>query len=299
VLPSTHHATDVEPLLNGREWATVFWLAVFLVVLLVNRDLRTSLWGVTRTLLTPILLVPLLLMAAYASAVVYIAAALGLWQRDLIGGTAVWYLTSAVALFFTITKIADDPRFMRRATRSAVGATILVEAFVNLYVFPLGVELFLIPFAILVAAMLALAEAMDQFANIRGPLRAVSSTVGFVLLINVVVRLLTTLTGGSLNHLAKSLALPVWLNLMVLPFIYVLGLYLVYQTAFVMLGFAPNATSQSVRRARVALLIGLRGRPYYLGDFGPPWPHRLNAADSYAEARRVVAELRHERDSLA
>ena|ERR1700726_340115 len=102
----------------------------------------------------------------------------------------------------------------------------------------------------------------------------------------------------GVSHLGKSLFLPVWLNLALIPFSYLLAIYLVYQSAFVALEFPGGATKDSVRRAKLALLVAVGPRPYVLGKFGPPWPYRLNKASTLAEARRVAADLRAERTAI-
>ena len=88
-----------------------------------------------------------------------------------------------------------------------------------------------------------------------------------------------------------------WLNLALIPFSYLLAIYLVYQSAFVALKFPGGATKDSVRRAKLALLVAVGPRPY-VRKFGPPWPYRLNKASTLAEARQVAADLRAERAVL-
>jgi len=52
------------------------------------------------------------------------------------------------------------------------------------------------------------------------------------------------------------------------------------------------------RRAKRALLLSVGFRPYVLGEFQAPWPYRLNAAPTLADARRVASELRAARESV-
>jgi hypothetical protein len=283
--------------LNNREWATLIWLSVLLAFALTNADVRAAFGNFFRTLAAPILLKSLLLMAAYVAAAVYAAYPLGAWDLDLMGATAVWFLTSAVGVWNTITNVACDAQYLRKAVKRAVAVTILFEALVNLYVFPLGVELVLVPFLTIVAAMSALVGLEPEFEILRRPLGAILSMGGLVIVIFAVVEAITDLSNGQASHLLKAVALPVWLGLALLPFIYGFGLYVVYQTAFVRLAMAFNATPAAIRRARLALLLGVRAKPYYLGTFAEPWPKRLNAAVSHKDARRVVAELCADRDS--
>jgi hypothetical protein len=68
--------------------------------------------------------------------------------------------------------------------------------------------------------------------------------------------------------------------------------------AFLQLSFARPDTPQAFRRAKLALILGARGRAHDLVELRSPWPRRLVNAPSLVDARRVVAELRAREGSV-
>jgi hypothetical protein len=119
-----------------------------------------------------------------------------------------------------------------------------------------------------------------------------AGAVGIGLLVFATVHWIGAISVPNLPRLGKSLILPMWLNLTLIPLSYAIALQLVLQGAFVDIAAAPNATRTSRWRAKLAVILGVGPRAYVLGDFGAPSPFELNAATTLADARRVARSLR-------
>ncbi|HXW59236.1 MAG TPA: hypothetical protein VEJ23_07130 [Solirubrobacteraceae bacterium] len=281
--------------LNSREWAVAIWLAVGILACLTQPDLRRSFGSVVRSLLKPKLAVCFLAMGAYITIVVDVAARVDLWRPNMIGATIVWFFGSALVLLSAFVEAPKNPHYIRSAFVRAAGVAVLVEAFVNVYVFPLGVELLFVPVVAVLAMSAAVAEAKPELARARGLLHSLLSALGIGLLLYVTARVAGNLSSSSLALLLRDLALPIWLSVMLLPYVYLVGLLSTYEVAFLRLRFADPATPRDLRRAKLALILGVRGRARDIAGLTAPWPRRLVAAPTLADARRVVAELRAER----
>ncbi len=287
--------------LNSREWATVIWAMIAVLWMLTRAEIRASMLNVVRVAFGKTIVVPASAMLAYIAAVVFAASRVGLWEVRLIGATLAWMVASALLGFFKVLRIPEERHYFRAALRRSFEITALVDIYVNLFVLPLWAELILVPFATLLAAMVAVAEISPELAGkdydtTRSCLKSLMGIFGIALLLYATIHVANDLSSSSgLSHLGKSLILPLWLNLALIPFMFLLAIRLVYETAFVMLGFPANTTRASVRRARLALLLSVGARPYVLGEFGAPWPYRLNHARTLGDARKVAAELRAER----
>ena len=84
---------------NNRQWAVLLWLGVLLGLALARPDLRSSVRGLVRTALDPVLLLPLAMMAAWVAGLGYAAAIVGLWESDLATDTAFWFVFAGLILF--------------------------------------------------------------------------------------------------------------------------------------------------------------------------------------------------------
>jgi hypothetical protein len=269
--------------------------------MMTRTEIRASLFNVVRVVLGRTIVVPASIMLAYIVAVVFVASRIGLWESRLIGATLAWIVASALLGFFKVVEIPKQRYYFRSALRRAVEITALVDAYVNLFVLPFWAEMILIPFLTFLTMLIAVAEVSPElegkyYDTTRSCLRSLMNTLGLALLAYATIRVVNELSSSSgLGHLGESLLLPLWLNLALMPFMYLLAIWVVYQTAFMMLGFSGNATEASVRRAKFAVLRSVGPRPYVLGEFGPPWPYRFNRAETLAEARQVAADLQVER----
>ncbi len=256
--PAQEHFRWTEAL-NSREWATVIWAVIAVLWMLTHTEIRASLFNVVRTAFGRTIVVPASVMLAYIAAVVFAASRIGLWEVRLVGATLAWIVASALLGFFKVIRIPDERHYFRAALRRSFEIAVLVDAYVNLFVLPFWAELILIPSVTLLGAMVAVAEvspelAGEEYDTTRSCLKSLMGVLGIALLLYATIHVASDLSGPSgLSHLGKSLILPLWLNLALIPFMFLLAIRVVYETAFVMLGFPGNATKASVRRAKLAL----------------------------------------------
>lgn len=282
--------------MNNRELATVLWAGVVFVAIVSNRDLRSSLWSVVVSLLQPKLIIPLAVMFGYVYGLLRAGAAVGVWNSSLIADTVAWGMGSGVALFGWSVRIFKPGGSFRRVIRTSISSTILVEAFVNLYVFRLPVELLLLPIGALIAGMSAVAESDRQFAAakyapVKRLLAALTMTLGFIVIGWVVVKLGTGWREFNVPLNAEKVALPIWLTFGALPFVAAMGAFANYDTAFAMIRWASDDRRRRMR-ARVALAWELRLRARHVGAFNGMWCKELTAARSLEEARSVLRRFR-------
>src|SRR5579864_5562463 len=128
--------------LNNREWASLFWLSVILLSLILWRQTRGIVLGVVPTLASA-WIVWLVFTGLLAWTVVLVLAAyrFHVWSASLIKDTVIWCGSAAVALFFSLTNVSRRPHFFRMAALATLGFTPFLVFYLNLYVFPLPVEL--------------------------------------------------------------------------------------------------------------------------------------------------------------
>jgi hypothetical protein len=306
--------------LNNREWALLIWMAVALVLMLISRDLRHSLATVVKALLAAKIVGLFCATAAYVFVLVMLGRSLSLWTNALIGSTVLWFVGVALIMVMRSTRVSEETGFLRQKLIQAVGLAALVEGFANLYVFPLVIELILLPILFLLAGMAALAELKDEYVDVRKPLNKLLSLVGIGFLIYAVAHVASDVSGAHLGsalpkcacacraclsparaavvaHRAeltgdlRSLAMPVWLTVGLLPFIYTAGLMIAYETAFLPIDLCHWADARARRRAKLVLLLGVHFRARRLGEFRAPWPYRLVREPNVRAARRVIREF--------
>ena len=279
--------------LNNRELASLIWLAVAAAWVLSRRDLRSGIAGILKSLANPLLLLPLLGLQGWIALEIWAGGKLGLWNTDLVSNTVVWTVGTALVLYFNVNKAAEDPLFFRKTAKSALAASVFVEFFINLFVFGLFAELILQFVLIILILVDAFSSQKPEFQQLKKVLGALLVGVGFLFLGYTIVQFYAQWTQLDRQALFLKFALPAWLTIGVLPFIYVLSLYVVYDGA---LRGVNRATSDwRVRwRTRFVLVRDFRLRRNELRSFTWMWIKRAAVAPDVTGARAVVQQFRDE-----
>jgi hypothetical protein len=273
---------------NNREKATLIWLGIALVVVLLRMpDIRGLLWQSVKLFVHPRVLGSILLLAAWTVGLVAAAHTVGLWTVDERNDTVTWFVTVGIAFFFSLPKV-EEGGFFHHTARRAVAATAFVAAFVNLAQFGLIVELLLLPFVTFLVMLDAFTATRDEVAVVHRLGNRLLSFVGVCFLGYSAVRLVADFDPG---HTLRALVQPVWLAFGVMPFIYVVGLWSAYQQAFLRIDFRTDDPS-SRRRAKRALVRAANVRACELGGFATHWIGDLASAESSTDARAVMRRWR-------
>jgi len=284
-MPPTILATANQ--LNNREWASLAWLSLFAIWALTRAGVAKGLWDVVKVATSWKIWVPFVLFAAWIVGLCWLGEQARIWNDELVKDTLIWSLGPAIVALFSITEVGKKPHFFRRALLAAVGYTVLVEFFINLYVFSLPVELVLVPFVTVIVLMSLVAGIKQETVVIKRFLDVVAGLIGILLLGYVIVRLVGDWSQADKLGDLRELALPMWLSVGTLPFIYVLALVSSYELAFLRIGWQLDDPTAR-RRAKLALVIGLHFRSQAVANFGGSNLMELRSAQSVDQARRII-----------
>ena len=194
---------------------------------------------------------------------------------------------------FNVNKAAEDSLFFRKTAKSALAASVFVEFFINLFVFGLLAELIL-QFVLTILIMVdAYSNQKPEFQQLKKVLDALLVGVGVLFLGYTIVQFYAQWTQVDQQALLLKFALPAWLTIGVLPFIYVLSLYAVYEGA---LRGVDLATSdwRARWRTRFVLVRDFRLCRNELRSFTWMWIKRAAVAPDVTGARAVVQQFRNE-----
>ena len=264
----------------------------FVTWVLFKTNVASDLVGILKTWSTPKLLIPTLLLFACIGSEIVLGRRIGLWKHDLIKDSVVWVIGPAIGLFFGISDAGEKPHFFREAVLSTLKYSVFVEFYVNLVTFSLPIELVLVPVVTVITLLTVVAGKDEKFKPVRVLLNWVTALIGFGLLIAVSVRLAADWHHVDTLSDLRQLALPMWLTVGLMPYIFLLVLWATYGLLFVRINFATN-DKKARRRAKVALAFALNFRTHRVGQFGGPWLHQIGSASTFSQARSVVRQYRH------
>ncbi len=282
-------------MLNNRELAALIWISAGVVWAFSKTSVRKSFVGVIKAFFKPQILLPLVAMFAWVGLELWVGVRLALWSTALAKATILWTLGSAGVLLFNCAQVdtnGADVHFFRRTILATFGVTAFVEFFVNLYVMGLAAELL---FQIVVAVpsvIVAVAGQTPEYKSVRTFCERVLALIGLSLLAFAARQVYLDWCQLDARELLLDLALPVWLTVGLVPFLYVFSIYVAYDVIFRRI--RSETTGRASRwRSRLALLSVLHFRVDTVRKLVPYWyvVRKLGEAQTFSAARGVVAEL--------
>ncbi len=164
----------------------------------------------------------------------------------------------------------------------------------NLYVMSLIAELLLQPMlAVLVWCPIVVGD-NDRDRGAKKLADGLLALIGFSLLAFTAQQIYSDWREINKPTLLLQFALPIWLTVGFLPFIYLLNLYANYQSAFKWINQATN-DRRARRRAKLALVTKLHFRTRDTHAFAWNWSKQIASASNFAAARQVVAQFQQSR----
>lgn len=280
--------------MNNRELATVILggLVVLAVGLYAMRSpgVRASLAGVLRTFLGPKVLGPILAFGAWVFGLIFLSKSVGLWDEGLIFPAVLWTASAGLGLIFKLVSRKAGEPFFRPLIRRTFSLTLFVEVIVGLVALSLGLELALLVFASFLGMLSAVAGADEKLASVKNFIDGLLGFLGLAIIALTAINLIGNWGDLDKAHLLRQLALPLWLTLGVIPYLYLLALWFGYEQAFIRI----NVSSEDRRarfRAKLALIAALHGRAAKANAFFGGWGRRITEADGLGAAWRVGREF--------
>lgn len=218
--------------ITTREIASAIWLAVFLMVILIQQSTRESLGSVLEALFQPILLIPLAIGAAYGTAEIYLLERLGWWSVANLKTTIVWLFTFAFVTMFEVATAKS-----RKAGLGKIAAEILSVAgfltfITELYSFSLWVEVIALPFVTMIALMSLMAKQKPEHVQVAKLMGCLSALIGLSYIGFSLWKTYQLWSETATLANALELAIPILLFLGFIPFLYTWRVFVAYSDVF-------------------------------------------------------------------
>jgi len=281
--------------LTSRELASVILLAVFVGVLLaipkVRRDVLPSLGGVAKAFFVPKILAVVFANLAYTAAVVFLAYRIGVWNVDLVKDTLIITFFVGFPIAMNAYKIRTGKALVSKVVRETVGISVLLAFYLNIEPLPLWGELVVQPIITFFALLAFVGQREERTKKVGTFFNVLTALIGIGLLIYTTVQILQNWRTYDLPQLVGSLALSIWLPVLLVPLIYVFAFVMHCESIYSRLPFFNDKKKPKIR-ARLALLVGLRFSTRLASSFNGLWLRKIARAASFREGIRIMRAFR-------
>lgn len=243
--------------ISNREWAALLWFTVLIVAINVKKSIRDSFAGVLRAFFQPLIVVPLLLAAIYATGEIYLLRHVGWWSLANLKSTVLWLITFAFVTMFEVASIKDKRVGLGKITRNIITVTSIFLFITELHSFSLPVEIIALPFVTFIVLTAEVAKLKPEHAPVSKILGTVVVLIGLSYL-----GFSVWMTFKEFDHTvtwanALELLIPIIISVGFFPFLYAWRIYAAYNAAFVAISifgldekFVPYARWLAITRIR-------------------------------------------------
>lgn len=241
--------------LTNREISLLFWGGLFVAWALSVPGVRKGLGPMLRSLLTPVISVPIVMMIGYVAGIVVTLYRIGLWTPADTKDTILWGIGFAAVTFFETPQITRDPSRLKTVVVELFGLAVVIEFMIDHFVMRLWLELLLVPFAVMVTVLLVVAERSEEHARVARVLQIMQGILGLSLAVFVISQLVSRFSEVASVDTVKDFALPIILSVLFVPFLYLMALYAGYDEVLRRLGWTirDRAVRRYARRRTVVL----------------------------------------------
>ena len=224
--------TTLGNVLNNREIAILIWLGVFFAWALSKRNVRKSLGEVVKFAIKGVIFVSLTLMVLYIGAIIYVLHTINFWNISNLSDTVVWVLGVAFVMLSNVGH-SQEEGFFRKVVIDNVKFVIFIEFIINLYVFDFWAEMILVPIFTIIGALLGVASANPKFKPAENFLTVITGLIGLGLIAYALYNISVGIRAFASTQNLIAFFLPLVLTILYLPFIYILAVFVVYDSIFV------------------------------------------------------------------
>lgn len=228
--------SDFFSLFSNRELAVYTWLLIFVIYICYNPKIRKDISGLLKQIFSFTILFPYFLMLIYSGVLVYLLYVLGFWTKELLKDSIMWMLVVGVSMYKTAHDATKDVFAISSIIKDTLTATVVLEFIIGNFVFSYPIEL-IFTLIMTVLVMLQLVSKMDEkYIRVSVFLDRLIKVIGLCLIIYVVYRFSKEYRTFMDTQNQKTFWLPIFLSFGIIPFVYCLALFMVYQDFFVRIG---------------------------------------------------------------
>lgn len=199
-------------------------------------------------------------MLLYVAVMVVIFEKIGFWDISATKDTILWTLGSAFAAYFSLNKVTQDKNYFKSVILDTLKFALLLEFIVNLYTFSLPVELLVIPIVSFIVILNVFTESKPEYKQLSKLLNLILGVFGLFLLAFTVKEIVLDFQNfASLKNL-RDFFLPPLFSIALLPFIYIMALFMQYEKFFIRIDMAnknPEIAKSAKRKVLAACHINL------------------------------------------
>lgn len=274
--------------LSTREIAVVVWVILLAGWGCSKQNLRRTFGRVLEAAVKWKILLSFGVLGAYTAATAAMLHHIGAWDWDLLKETLLWFCFTGVALVVKAIVHDKEQSLWRSTLRDQIKIGVLLTYLISTYVFPLWVELVLLPTLSIVVILNVVAEAEEQYSMAARMTANFLATCGIVGLGLAVHNAVSTFGPQELDLMIRSLLLIPILSVSLTPLLFLFQVITSYEQLWLRLQLGTDKDPTVVKYAKWQLVRHLKMRPRRIKAFLRQHAVDLMRVKSHADVDNVL-----------
>ena len=283
-------------IMNNRELVALVYIGLAVTIVMAIRSVRPAFLEVLKLLMLSKIGITLAIYLATTIVAIWLMSLIGFWTVNLLGSTLLWFILVGLAWFGNITDAGKDADFFKRRLLAALGIVTFLEVFVNIAALPLWAEFIVQGFLSFVVLVNAVALTDSKYKAAAKLTSGILIAGGLALLIYTIVQLIPNWNTLDLRDVLNQFLLPIWLTLAAIPSLYIIGLFMGYESLLLHMSFW-NDRRRPRFRAIAGVAFELRGALVDINQFRGFPAKRASRTHSFRNARRAVQDFKRDREA--
>lgn len=222
---------------NSREISIGIWFFILFIFIMSKAAVRDSLKIVVIAFLNKKILIPFLLMFLYSIVLLYLLQELSLFKSHQIKNFIFWFFSVGALTFFRMNEIAQDSYYFSNAIKDSLKLLIIFQFIVSFYTFDIWLELLFVPLVGFITVMLAFTQLDEEYKTVEKIFTYLIQIIGLIIILFTIYSLITNIGEFVQEKTFYDFVVPTLLSLMILPYFYLLVMYINYETVFIRINF--------------------------------------------------------------
>ncbi len=222
---------------NNREIAIAAWSLILLAWLITKPGTRKSLKSFIEEFFHYKILIPYLLAVSYTFLGVYFFSKFNAWTISQLKDTITWCIFAIISTMLNLNKVRDEKNYFKDALKENFKLSVVIEFIIGIYTFSLPIEFILVPSVVLTAGLKVISKNQSKYAQVENFFSILLILFGFITVGYTIYEISTHIrqfaSYGTLRDFILSPMLALWF----LPFIYLMSLYMTYESYFITMQF--------------------------------------------------------------
>jgi len=290
----------MEELFNNREIATGLWLLAFVVFAAYWKVIRTSFVSVLKSAFVPKILIPFSLSFLPTALVVLALAHFGLWDLSVLKETIYWVIGTGLVMFGSFDKATSLKELYKHTAKNTLKVAIFLEFFIGFYVFPLWIEMLLVPSITFIVLLSVVADYQKgkEYEPVRKFLKGVTVAIGLTVILCAVIAFIKHPKPLFTYENLELFLLPVILSFTYTISVYFVALYSKYELVFNRISYFLKLSNKDKFVIKFAAIKRCRLSVHTTGEMVRHLAIKLSNETTKAQALKLIGTFDPKRKSF-